>query len=527
MAIVRKQYKAGQGNGDNIAVTFDSNVAAGSLLICCVSSWCASSPGTGLTVSDDQANSWSEIYDVNYNGNDVGYLAYVLNAAAGSTTVTVDGPSSNDYFTVVIVEVSGIKTSGALDQNNNTDTSGSSWDSGNITTTEDDEYLIGVFAQDTGDYTLTEDAAWTLIFEEEAASVNMPISVGERIVSSTLTESYSGTISTSCEHFAAIASFEAVAAATVTHAVSATLKETQTATHDASGVLEEAQTASHDASARLRETLTASHVQDAVLEKTQTADFAVSGVLKETLTGTHETAAALEQTLTATQIASAILQVTGTATHQASGVLRKAATGTHVVSAALQDTTTQTQVAFAALEKTQTQTHVTSAFLEVAGTQQHYTWATLQVTSTQDHVADGRLKKTQEASCDTSGVLKEAATAEHDASAILKAEGTTATQVAWAFLSVPTLAQTHATFASLLQTLTAQHAAWAVVGLPVIKTPTVWLNGEVTTSVTLVAVLAPPRLAARRDEPALMEAEQDGATLLAGSIEGVELVGNI
>jgi hypothetical protein len=161
-------------------VTFDSSVTADSLLLCCISFW----GGTGnAVVTDDNSNSWVQIYENNYDGVDYGVLEYVEAANSGSTTVSVSVDGSNSYFTVVIIEVSGIKTATSLDQNNENTATSASWDSGNITTTENDEYLIGGFAHDNGDHTLTEDGAWTLIFEEETGSSDMPISVGERIVS--------------------------------------------------------------------------------------------------------------------------------------------------------------------------------------------------------------------------------------------------------------------------------------------------------------------------------------------------------
>ncbi|MHC4691052.1 MAG: beta strand repeat-containing protein, partial [Planctomycetota bacterium] len=206
MAIVREQYKVGQGGAfASIDVTFDTNVTAGSLLLCCVSAWDSSGVGGAITFADDNSNSWTENYDNNYDGNDVGALAYVENANSGSTTVTASGLGGGSFWSVVIVEVSGIKTTTALDQNSENTASSASWDSGNITTTENDEYLIGGLAHDNGDHTLT--------FEEETGSSDMPISVGERIVSSTLTESYSGTIASSSPYWSAIASFEMTAAA--------------------------------------------------------------------------------------------------------------------------------------------------------------------------------------------------------------------------------------------------------------------------------------------------------------------------
>jgi len=208
MAIVREQFKVGQGSGtqSGAAVTFDTNVTAGSLLLMAVSTY--QSGGLTLTVSDNNGNSWVEIDDNNYDGNDVAGFAYALNANSGSTTVTVTTSGVSDYHSIVIVEVSGIETTGALDQSNTNTATSASWDSGNIPTTQADEYLFGAFAHDNGNRTLTEDGAWTLIFEEQNGSTDMPISVGERIVSSTLTESYSGTIAVSSPYWAGIASFK-------------------------------------------------------------------------------------------------------------------------------------------------------------------------------------------------------------------------------------------------------------------------------------------------------------------------------
>jgi hypothetical protein len=214
MAISRVQYKMGQSTGAptaSIDVTFDSSVTAGSLLICAVSAYVDTAGTRSAVISDDNGNSWTEIDDNNYYGQDIGVLAYALNANSGSTTITVT-PTANSWYSVVIIEVSGILTAAALDQSSINTATSASWDSGNITTTQADEYLIGVLAHDNGNRALTEDGAWTLIFEEETGSTDMPISVGERIVSSTLTESYSGTIGASSPYWSAIASFKALPA---------------------------------------------------------------------------------------------------------------------------------------------------------------------------------------------------------------------------------------------------------------------------------------------------------------------------
>ena len=125
MAIVREQYKVWQGGVDaSPDITFDSNVTAGSLLLIVASTYATSA---SFSVADNQGNTWNELYENNYDGADWGYLAYAMNASSGSTTVTLTVGGSNQYHGIVIIEVSGIKTSAALDQNNENTATASSW----------------------------------------------------------------------------------------------------------------------------------------------------------------------------------------------------------------------------------------------------------------------------------------------------------------------------------------------------------------------------------------------------------------
>lgn len=211
MAISEVQSKIAHANSAaSVGVLLDSSVTAGSLLVCVISIYDASASGT-YTISDDQSNSWSEIYETEYLSNYTAGYAYALNANSGTTTVTVDCGDEASFLTAVVVEVSGIKTSAALDQNNENDQGlSSTWDSNNITTTEADEYLLGFVTHDGGNITLSEDAEFDpYVQEEEDGSTYMPINVGSRIVSSTLTESFSGTLGTTAIVYSAIASFEA------------------------------------------------------------------------------------------------------------------------------------------------------------------------------------------------------------------------------------------------------------------------------------------------------------------------------
>lgn len=209
MAIAREQFKAGSANSvTSVALTFDSSVTAGSVLIAVGNAF--NDGGGGLVVTDDNGNTWVETFDNNYSGSDVAVLAYVENANSGTTQVTMTG-DANSFFTLVIVEVSGVQTSTVLDQSNDATGTSSSPDSGDVTTTVADTYLIGGFAHDTSVVTITEGGAWTLIFEEEDQSTNMPISVQEQILSSTATESADWSLSGSVAWWASIGAFKGVA----------------------------------------------------------------------------------------------------------------------------------------------------------------------------------------------------------------------------------------------------------------------------------------------------------------------------
>lgn len=210
MAIVREQYATSYTTSNASPYkTFGSLVKTGSLLLLLANVDAAQGPE--LSVSDDRSNTWYEVYEQNWTTTHFLYMAYAPNAAAGSTTVTLHIDSANNEDArFVIVEISGIATSSPLDQSNYSGgTYSAAWDSGNISTTQADEYLIGL-AQHDGLVTMSEDGAFDLIYEEESGA-SLALSVAERIVSSTLTESYSGTLSGSATWAAAIASFKGAA----------------------------------------------------------------------------------------------------------------------------------------------------------------------------------------------------------------------------------------------------------------------------------------------------------------------------
>ena len=210
--IYQVQIKVAQdGPGTQQQVTFDSAVTAGNLLICAVSAYNGGGGGGSMTFSDNHGDTWTEVQDVNYASNDLSGLAYCVNPTGGSTTITVSTGSSGSYFTIVAIEVACDGGTLEFDQSNSGTGSATTWTSGNVTTTEALEYMVGHMAEDTASRTLAEDASWDLIFEEEDQASNMPISVSERIVSATLTDAYTGAFTGgSTAHGSAVATFNAV-----------------------------------------------------------------------------------------------------------------------------------------------------------------------------------------------------------------------------------------------------------------------------------------------------------------------------
>jgi hypothetical protein len=214
MAIAVRQEITFHGNGDTVDVPYDSDILSGSLLVALVNAYQTGTEAFNVP-SDTQTNTWVELYDNNYQNQDAAQVAYVVNASAGATTVTIDATGGGPWYGVVLYEISGIKTSAALDQSNNaTGSSNSAWASGSITTTENDEIMIAFMCQDDTAVTQTLDAAFTLTWNYETQSSNMPMNAGYKIVSSTETEENTGTISGSnIDYYAAIISFEMEAAA--------------------------------------------------------------------------------------------------------------------------------------------------------------------------------------------------------------------------------------------------------------------------------------------------------------------------
>lgn len=104
MAAVRLQYKHATFAGP---LAFDSDVTAGSLLVCIVAGYGGVGPAA---VSDDVNGAWTRAATA-VGTDSVGQLFYVWNAGAGPTTVTFNGSYPDNDRKLTIIEYSGVKTS--------------------------------------------------------------------------------------------------------------------------------------------------------------------------------------------------------------------------------------------------------------------------------------------------------------------------------------------------------------------------------------------------------------------------------
>jgi hypothetical protein len=187
-------------------LAFTSNVTAGSLLTA-VFRIGTTGTRTITGLSDDKSNTYTEAFFLSAPdpGNAFShYVYYAMNAASGSTTVTVTLVDANSSVRWAIHEYSGLATTSALDQVSGRENTPASTtvSTANVTTTLANELLFvsGCFFGATpsagSNYTGRESLA-TRVFTED------------RIVSSTLTTNGTFTVSPSATSTCAITTFKA------------------------------------------------------------------------------------------------------------------------------------------------------------------------------------------------------------------------------------------------------------------------------------------------------------------------------
>lgn len=200
------------GNGGADAATASTTWTSGNLLVVAL--------GDGFSVGfygyshfcgDGGTNTFNLVASYSNGGNSPPgsieiWAAY--NITGGTRAVTCSSIGGGGYISIRVMEFSGIATS-PLDQQNALYTSGTnSFTSPSVTTTQNDELLVGTVNYTASGFTATGGAGWTDLGEVSSGSNTIESSY--QIVSATGTYAYSGTGSNN-PTMSAIATFKASA----------------------------------------------------------------------------------------------------------------------------------------------------------------------------------------------------------------------------------------------------------------------------------------------------------------------------
>jgi len=205
------------GTSGTVSPAFGSATTPGTTLVACI----GIENDIGVTTvssvtTNGAAENWAQAVT---DAAGVAFGWWDGNTGGGQTvidvTVTFGGTSTASDSTVVTVdiyEVSGLGSAPAIDKTASADSSGTSWSSGNITTTQASEIAFGLnMGQGTVSFTLTGPAApWVneaqlSITQQAGGSATPDASVsGYDILTSAGTISYAGTASSSALAFTVI-----------------------------------------------------------------------------------------------------------------------------------------------------------------------------------------------------------------------------------------------------------------------------------------------------------------------------------
>lgn len=202
MGIAQSTKKSASGAG----VTTDAitTQATGSLFVVAV----AAQDGTiSNTITDSKSNSFGSPILELVNGAGQGVKFWYIENGAGGSNHTVGNSSAADG-TIYFIELTGMLTSGALDQSDSNLDSSNPFETDSITTTTATQTIIAV-ASGIGDYTAGN--GFTIIQEEIDSGLYWPSAVAARDVTSTGTYSATFTDAGANPTALVIASFKASA----------------------------------------------------------------------------------------------------------------------------------------------------------------------------------------------------------------------------------------------------------------------------------------------------------------------------
>jgi len=169
-AFVQANTSEAAGTQNTIAATFGSNTTSGNAIVACVS-WdnAGSETISSIAISSGSAsftNIGTKFADFNQQN---GQMAYALNITGGTTpTITVTFTDSQCCHQLGIMEISGLLTSGALDQTNRQEQAspGTGTDavtSPSVTTTTNGQFIFGCMINSAGGTpTLTQGTNYSL-----------------------------------------------------------------------------------------------------------------------------------------------------------------------------------------------------------------------------------------------------------------------------------------------------------------------------------------------------------------------------
>lgn len=213
MAYSMIQSRGTFGSGASLALSFVSTPAVGSLITVCASMYGVINADLATnSVTDNQGNSYTcQNLLVDFNdGCGVAVYSAIASTSSGTFTVTVTPTGSGD-LAMGIMSLTGNHATPA-DQNGSGTGTSTAPSSGDETPTEDNELLVAAMSHSGSDRTLTEEAGWSLVYENEGGTANIPISVVYKIQAGAAAEDADWTIGTgSVSWGAVIATYKAAA----------------------------------------------------------------------------------------------------------------------------------------------------------------------------------------------------------------------------------------------------------------------------------------------------------------------------
>jgi len=186
--------------GTSVTLAYTSDITPGTTKVVVVMSGSTTAP---TNVDDPQGAYTKDLeQDQTTDGITLSFW-HLCNATSGATTVTVTNGSSQSTR-IVILEYSGYTSACEKDQSNSAqaDSVGVDvpTDTGDITTTQADEVLVGALIISTTSASVTQPASFTV--RQDLAAGNVRLSVADRIVSSTGTYNYAPSQKASGAHLA-------------------------------------------------------------------------------------------------------------------------------------------------------------------------------------------------------------------------------------------------------------------------------------------------------------------------------------